>query len=291
MKLKNFAALLLSVSAASQCAAKVTEIDDIWDIPYNRRPMVVEAYATWCAPCKVYGPIVERLSREYEGKVDFYKINIENPDAADFIDRYEVNSVPLTVFLWDPEGDATVRHSVERGLMSYDELKHYVDETLGKQYRQSAYQAPSSLGWSSGTSPDGFMADADYIPAMAPFEGEWQGEENGYESRLWFLREGNEFQGVGGVLDPRRFSLVNTVYWVALGFGWDDEKDTLFISDVLPSAPASPFSRIDDGTFRLRYFKVAGGKILMEVEEYTVANGHLSPSPSRVYTTEYSRCD
>lgn len=95
--------------------------------------------------------IIERLAREYEDCVDFYKVNIDNPDAVEFIDRYEVNSVPLTVFLWDPKGDATVKHSVERGLMGYDELKQYIEDILDKQFKQSTYNVPSSLDWSSGS--------------------------------------------------------------------------------------------------------------------------------------------
>lgn len=290
MKSKHLITLIILISAGLCGSAKVTEIDDIWDIQYNNRPMVVEAYASWCPPCKIYAPIVERLSREYEGRVDFYKVNIDNPDAVDFVDRYEVRSVPLTVFLWDPQGDATVKHSVERGLMGYDELKYYIEETLGKQFKQSAYSVPSSLGWSSGSSSDAFMTYTDFIPEMAPFEGEWIGHENGYESKLWFFKEGTEFQGVGGVLDPERFSLVNSVYWIALGFGWDEEKNTLFISDVLPSEPASPFSKINNGTFRYRYFTKSGDKVIMNVEEYNVSNGHLPSSPSRTYAAEYTRC-
>lgn len=282
--------MITIISACFTGFAKVAEIDDIWDIHYNNRPMVIEAYASWCPPCKVYAPILERLSREYEGRVDFYKVNIDNPNAEDFVVRYEVNSVPLTVFLWDPKGDATVKHSVERGLMSYDELKRFVEETLNKQFKQSAYNVPSSLNWSSGSSYDSFMAYTDYTSDMSPFEGEWIGKENGFESKLWFFKEGAEFQCVGGALDPERYSLVNTVYWIALEFGWDDEKNTLFLSDVTPSQPSSTFSKIDNGTFRLRYFTKCGDRIVMDVEEYPVSNGHLSSSPSQKYAVEYMRC-
>ena len=290
MDIRIITASIITIFSIFCSSAEVTEIDDIWDIQYNNRPMVIEAYASWCQPCRVYSPIVQRLSREYEGRVDFYKVNIENPDAEEFVYRYEVNSVPLTVFLWDPQGDATVKHSVERGLMGYDELKHYIEETLSKQFKQSAYTVPSSFGWSSGSSYDAFMGYTDFTADMAPFEGEWIGTENGFESKLWFFREGSEFQGVGGTLDPQRFSLVNSVYWVALGFGWDDEKNTLYISDVLPSEPTSAFSKINNGTFRYRYFTKINNKIVMDVEEYIVSHGNLSSSPSLTYTVEYTRC-
>ena len=278
---------MLMIASGLQSGAKVTEIDDIWDIQYNNRPMVIEAYASWCQPCRIYSPIVERLSREYEGKVDFYKVDVDNPDAVDFIDRYEVNSVPLTVFLWDPLGDATVKHSVQQGLMGYDELKYYIEETMGKQYRPREYSQPYTFNWESGAKYEG--ADT-YTPRMAPFEGEWQGVENGFQSKLWFYKRDNEFEGYGGTLNPSLYSLVGTVYWLTLGFGWDDEKDTLFLSDVLPSEPTSTFSRINNGKFRMRYFKMSNGRLNMEVEEYTVNNGQLSSAPSHTYTVEYQRC-
>lgn len=291
MNIRLIIALIFSIFATAGGFAKVTDISDIWDIRYNNRPVVIEAYASWCQPCKVYGPIVERLSREYEGRVDFYKVNIDSPDAEDFVYRYEVTSVPLTVFLWDPQGDATVKHSVERGLMGYDELKYYIEEALSKQFKQSAYSIPSSLDWSSGSSYNAHMCKADFTADMAPFEGEWIGTENGYESKLWFFRDGSEFQGVGGVLDPERFSLVNSVYWLILGFGWDDERNTLYMSDVQPTEPTSSISKINDGTFRYRIFTKINDKIVMDVEEYTVRNGNLSSSPARTYTAEYTRCN
>lgn len=290
MKMKILIALMLIIASGLQSAAKVTEIDDIWDIKYNNRPMVIEAYASWCQPCRIYRPIVERLSREYEGTVDFYKVNVDNPDAVDFIDRYEVNSVPLTVFLWDPSGDATVKHSVEQGLMNYDELKYHIEETISKQYKQNTYSSTSAFGWSSGLSADAAMAYTDFIPDMQNFLGEWQGSYNGNESKLWFFKQGGELQGVGGALDSQMFSLINSVYWVARKFDWDHKRNALLLTDILPETPMSPFAHIDDGIFRERYLQVHNRRIIMEVEEFKVADGLVYREPFNTYTVEYHRC-
>lgn len=252
MKLKMLIAFMLVIATALQCAAQVTEIDDIWDIQYNHRPIVIEAYASWCQPCRKYSPIVERLAREYEGKVDFYKVNVDNPDAEDFVYRYEVNSVPLTVFLWDPNGDACVKHSIQRGLMSYNELKYYIEETIAKQYRPNSYSSTSVLGWSSGLEADAAMANADFVVDMRHFLGEWQGLDNGNESKLWFFKEGSEFHGVGGSPDSQMCSLTNSVYWIARKFDWYFKRDALVITDLLPGTPMFPFAYIDNGIFRAR---------------------------------------
>ncbi len=70
----------------------------------SERPAVVDFWASWCGPCKMLAPLIEQLSEEYEGKIDFYKLNIdENPEIAM---EYKIMSIP-TVMVFDggaPEG-------------------------------------------------------------------------------------------------------------------------------------------------------------------------------------------
>jgi thioredoxin 1 len=55
-------------------------------------PAVVDFYADWCGPCRMVSPIIESLSRQYEGKVKFVKINTdENPELAE---RFGIMSIP-----------------------------------------------------------------------------------------------------------------------------------------------------------------------------------------------------
>ena len=41
------------------------------------KPAVIDFYADWCGPCKMVAPILDELSKEYEGKIDIYKVDTE----------------------------------------------------------------------------------------------------------------------------------------------------------------------------------------------------------------------
>lgn len=60
-------------------------------------PVVVDFMATWCQPCKMIAPILERLADQYEGKVKFVKLDTDqHPDIAA---QYGVQKIPnLTYF-------------------------------------------------------------------------------------------------------------------------------------------------------------------------------------------------
>ncbi|MCI0485239.1 MAG: thioredoxin [Blastocatellia bacterium] len=63
----------------------VREIDssEFAELIKGARPVLVDFHATWCGPCKVMEPIIERLAEQFAGQAEIVKVNIDkSPDAA-----------------------------------------------------------------------------------------------------------------------------------------------------------------------------------------------------------------
>lgn len=61
------------------------------------RPAVIDFYATWCGPCKMTAPIIERLARQYKGKIDFYKVDIDQ--ERELAQLFGIQSIPTFLFI------------------------------------------------------------------------------------------------------------------------------------------------------------------------------------------------
>lgn len=75
----------------------VTDANFVSDVLQSDRPVLVDFWAEWCAPCRKVEPVLEEIANELGDKVSIVKLNIdENPETAR---AYRVMSVPtLTVF-------------------------------------------------------------------------------------------------------------------------------------------------------------------------------------------------
>lgn len=58
---------------------------------------VVDFWAEWCGPCRAIGPVIEELSKEYNGKVNIGKVNVDhNPNTSI---NYGITSIPAILFI------------------------------------------------------------------------------------------------------------------------------------------------------------------------------------------------
>ncbi len=94
------------------------------DVIESEVPVLVDFWATWCAPCRSLAPILETVAKEYRGKVKILKMNIENNQNVPL--QYNVRGIPTVMLFKDG-------HNIETkigGHFSKSQLAAFLDSHL-----------------------------------------------------------------------------------------------------------------------------------------------------------------
>jgi len=109
---------------------KETFLEKIFDYENSKEwqfqgeiPAVIDFYADWCGPCKMVAPIIEELSTEYDGRVNFYKIDTE--DQQELAAAFGIQSIPSLLFI-PVEG----KPQMAAGALPKDTFKEVIDKEL-----------------------------------------------------------------------------------------------------------------------------------------------------------------
>lgn len=67
------------------------------DVLASDKLTVIDFWAEWCGPCRAIGPVIEELSKEYDGKVNIGKVNVDNNPQVSM--NYGITSIPAILFI------------------------------------------------------------------------------------------------------------------------------------------------------------------------------------------------
>lgn len=101
----------------------VSDSDFEQEVLNSDTPVLVDYWAEWCGPCKMIGPVLKELAPQFEGKVKFAKLNIdENPNTPP---KFGIRSIPTLMLFKNGNVEAT-----QVGALSRSQLESFIESNI-----------------------------------------------------------------------------------------------------------------------------------------------------------------
>lgn len=105
-------------------------VKHVWDFTTSKewkflgnKPAILDFYASWCGPCRMISPILDELSEEYKGKIDIYKIDVDEENELASV--FGVSSIPTLLFC-----GMTGEPKMARGALPKEQFREIIDGFL-----------------------------------------------------------------------------------------------------------------------------------------------------------------
>ena len=94
---------------------EITDLSFEQEVKSSSQPVLVDFWADWCMPCKMIAPIVEELAEEYEGRMNFTKMDIDsNPETPA---EFGIRSIPTLLIFKDGVAVDQIVGAVPKGTL------------------------------------------------------------------------------------------------------------------------------------------------------------------------------
>lgn len=84
---------------ASDAVLTLTDANFDRDVLQSELPVLVDFWATWCAPCKAISPLIDSVANEYTGKIKVGKVNVDDNQSTP--GKYGVRGIPTLILFKD----------------------------------------------------------------------------------------------------------------------------------------------------------------------------------------------
>jgi thioredoxin 1 len=89
-------------------------------------PCIIDFYADWCGPCKKLAPTVEQIAKDYKGKINVYKVNVD--EQQELAGAFGISGIPAVLFC--PQTD---RPQMSTGYISKEDFDKAIKDVLKVQ--------------------------------------------------------------------------------------------------------------------------------------------------------------
>ncbi len=103
---------------------KIVQKDEFEKIINESKPTIVDFFATWCGPCKMLSPILEKVEEDSKGEFNIVKVDVD--ESYDVAKKYGIMSVPTMIIFKDGDEQEKIVGLRQKNQIE-DAVRNYID--------------------------------------------------------------------------------------------------------------------------------------------------------------------